>query len=64
MALAGAVLLFAPREVMPASHPPVLVQLIGAALLGFALANWTARGAMLGGIYGRAVPRARRFSPV
>ena len=34
---------------------PVLGQLLGAALLGFAAANWLARRSMLGGIYGRAV---------
>jgi hypothetical protein len=33
----------------------VLVQLLGAALLGFGAMNWIARGAALGGIYGRAV---------
>jgi drug/metabolite transporter (DMT)-like permease len=58
LGIAGAVLLFAPREtsnvLMPGS-PPVLMQLIAAALLGFGVANWTARGAALGGIYGRAI---------
>ncbi len=34
---------------------PVLAQLLGAAVLGGASANWTARGSALGGIYGRAV---------
>jgi hypothetical protein len=55
----GAVLLFAPREVghvlLPGANPPVLVQLLGGALVGFGIANWTARGSALGGIYGRAV---------
>jgi hypothetical protein len=59
LAIVGAVLLFAPVEagnvLMPGSSRPVFVQLIGAALLGYAIANWTARGAALGGIYGRAV---------
>jgi hypothetical protein len=58
LGIAGAVLLFAPREasqvLMPGS-PLVLMQLIAAALLGFGIANWTARGAALGGIYGRAI---------
>ncbi len=30
-----------------------LIQLFGAALLGFAMMNWMARGAPAGGIYGR-----------
>jgi hypothetical protein len=32
-----------------------LVQLFGAALLGFAMLNWMARGAPAGGIYGRPI---------
>ena len=60
LAIVGAVLLFAPVEagniLMPGCRSrPVLMQLIGAALLGYGIANWTARGAALGGIYGRAV---------
>jgi hypothetical protein len=55
----GATLLFAPGEVSTALAPVgrghVLVQVLGAALLGFAVMNWTARGSALGGIYGRAV---------
>jgi hypothetical protein len=57
--IAGAMLLFAPDEasrvLIPGSGGPVLVQLLGAAFLGFGSANWIARGALLGGIYGRAV---------
>jgi hypothetical protein len=59
LAIVGAMLLFAPDEassvLMPGCGHPVLVQLLGAALLGFGAANWIARGAALGGIYGRAV---------
>ena len=59
MALFGAMLLFAPNEVsrllLSDVGGPVLAQLLGAALLGCASANWTARGSALGGIYGRAV---------
>lgn len=56
----GAALLFAPEVVFVGAAGSdvkalVLAQLVGAALLGFAAANWTARGAILGGIYGRAV---------
>lgn len=55
---AGLALLFAPEVVFPAAEagaPLALAQLLGAALLGFAAADWTARHALLGGIYGRAV---------
>ena len=52
-------LLFAPDEVGAVLVPPpgggALVQLLGAALMGFGAMNWIARGAALGGIYGRAV---------
>lgn len=55
---AGLVLTFAPAEsgarlTLPST--PLALQLLGAALLGFAVMNWTARGSTLGGIYGRAV---------
>ena len=59
MAILGAMLLFAPNEVsrllLPDARGRVLAQLLGAALLGCASANWTARGSALGGIYGRAI---------
>lgn len=35
-----------------------LVQLLGAALIGFAMLNWTAKGAPAGGIYGRPIVTA------
>ena len=57
---AGILLLFAPQETGAALLPAAsgadkLFQLLGTALLGFAMMNWTAKGAALGGIYGRAV---------
>lgn len=58
-ALFGLLLLFAPEDLSgllgpePTNH--TLMQLLGAALLGFAAMNWIARGSALGGIYGRAV---------
>lgn len=58
MAILGAALIFAPAEIgtLFVSTPQVvLLQLLGAALFGFAVMNWTARGSALGGIYGRAV---------
>lgn len=55
----GMLLLFAPDEVSgsltPTAESGPLVQLLGAALLGFGAMNWIARGSVLGGIYGRAV---------
>ena len=58
--LAGALLLFAPEAAAPlanAADPSslALTQLLSAALLGFGAANWTGRGVILGGIYGRAL---------
>ena len=60
LALCGTVILFAPGEVGELVSPeaagvPVMTQLLGAALLGFAASSWLARRSMLGGIYGRAV---------
>ncbi len=55
----GVLLLFAPEEVggavIPLAGGGPLVQLLAAALIGFGVMNWTARGSVLGGIYGRAV---------
>lgn len=54
----GAALLFAADDVSVAFMAPagrLAVQMWGAALLGFAAMDWTARGSVLGGIYGRAV---------
>jgi hypothetical protein len=60
----GGLLLFAPAEMGPAILPSTgggpLVQLLGAALLGFGAMNWIARGSILGGIYGRAVVGANQ----
>ena len=55
----GTLLLFGPEEVgevlLPGANGGPLVQLLGAALLGFGAMNWIARTSVLGGIYGRAV---------
>ena len=60
----GAMLLFASEEVSRALTPGLggspLIPLLGAALLGFGAMNWMARGAVLGGIYGRAVVAANQ----
>jgi hypothetical protein len=62
LAAAGLALLFAPSEVQRIATgsiteplPPVLLQLWSAALLALAATNWTGRGMVLGGIYGRAL---------
>jgi hypothetical protein len=59
----GAALLFAPdetgRALLPGAGGPAM-QVLGAALLGSAAMNWTARGAALGGIYGRAIIMANQ----
>jgi hypothetical protein len=59
---AGLALLFAPVELQrlvagssPAPVPPIVLQLWSAGLLGLAAVNWTGRGLILGGIYGRAL---------
>ncbi len=59
MGVAGAGATFAPHELLQLAEVgrnrtgPVLVQLLGALLLSFAMTNWTARGSLLGGIYNR-----------
>jgi hypothetical protein len=60
----GLAFLIAPAEttaaLLPGAAAPILAQLLGAALLGFASMNWIARGSALGGIYGRAVVAANQ----
>lgn len=58
--IAGLGMLFVPDafltfEASGASDANVVAQLVGAAFIGFGAANWIARAAPLGGIYGRAV---------
>lgn len=59
MAAAGLTLTFLPGEILAARAAPaqlaVLLQVCGALYAGFAMLNWTARGQMLGGIYGRPI---------
>jgi hypothetical protein len=61
LGLAGVAASFAPAELLTAWGSPateqtvILVQLLGALYLSFALLNWTARGVMIGGIYARPV---------
>jgi hypothetical protein len=59
--LHGFVLLFAPEMLFRifylggGSNEPVAAQLAGGALISLGLMNWTGRGLVLGGIYGRVL---------
>jgi hypothetical protein len=59
LGIAGAVASFAPHEILsvlgaPAAGAlPVVLQLHGAMLLGFAMMNWMAKDSLIGGIYNR-----------
>lgn len=55
LAVTGVGLTFAPAELLAASNEQHMIigQLLGAALCGAACINWMARGAPMGGIYGR-----------
>jgi hypothetical protein len=61
LGLAGIVALFAPQELLaalhvPVTHPlPVVIQLMGAFYVAFALTNWTAKDSIIGGIYARPI---------
>jgi hypothetical protein len=55
---------FLPQEILahggaaPEWFPVVVVQIAGALYLGVAILNWMARGALIGGIYGRPIALA------
>lgn len=59
LGLAGLAASFAPSELLRAlgsraAEPlPVLIQLLGAMYVAFAITNWTAKDSMIGGIYSR-----------
>ncbi len=61
LGLAGLAASFAPSELLralgsPAAEPlPVLIQLLGATYVAFALTNWTAKDNIIGGIYSRPI---------
>lgn len=61
MGLGGVAASFLPQELLgwlgtaPTRELVVLVQLFGALLFAFAMVNWTAKGAAIGGIYGRPI---------
>lgn len=59
LALAGLVTSFAPDKVLqvhgtvPDGPTMLLIEMMGALYLGFAILNWSARGVLIGGIYAR-----------
>ena len=59
MAIAGLITSYFPDRVLethgtvPDGPTMLLIQMMGALYLGFALLNWTARGVIMGGIYAR-----------
>jgi len=61
LAVLGLVTSYMPQEVLglhgtvPDTSTLLLVQMMGALYLGFAILNWTARGILIGGIYARPV---------
>ena len=61
MASLGLLASFFPQETLAAAGADVaplavaVVEIAGALYLGFAILNWTARGILIGGIYGRPV---------
>ena len=64
MGALGIVASFLPQEALSAARVQVqgptvvLVQITGALYLAFAFLNWTARGILIGGIYGRPIALA------
>jgi len=61
---AGIALSFLPGEIWrwlygePATgtqHPEILLQIIGALYFAFGMVNWTSKGNLIGGIYGRPI---------
>ena len=61
LGLLGLAASFLPQEILvelgaePRPHVVTLLRLAGAAMVGFALLNWSARGILIGGIYARPV---------
>lgn len=59
MAIAGFIASFFPQEILhylELTTPRlaiVIIQILGALYLGFALLNWMAKGVLIGGIYGK-----------
>jgi hypothetical protein len=64
MAALGVAATFLPQEIIASLGGgtgrtlPLLVQILGAAYLGFAMLNWMAKESLIGGIYSRPVSMA------
>jgi hypothetical protein len=59
LGITGIILIFLPEETelflnLGIIHP-VVIQMLGALYLGFAMINWTAKANLIGGIYGRPI---------
>ena len=67
MAALGMAITFLPQELLvhvgarPEGVLVLLIQLLGALLVSFAMLNWMARGNLIGGIYSRPVAVANFF---
>ncbi len=58
LGVTGIILTFIPAEVsgyLNLTGSPVILQVLGALYLGFAILNWTAKANLMGGIYSRPV---------
>uniref|UniRef100_UPI004047A62D hypothetical protein n=1 Tax=Roseivirga sp. TaxID=1964215 RepID=UPI004047A62D len=62
LGILGITLTFFPQEVLhrftqnyDSQFAPITLQLMGALYFGFAMINWTAKGTLVGGIYGRPI---------
>lgn len=61
MGLLGLSISFLPQEILrcagiePAVLPSLLLQILGALMMGFAMINWMAKDILIGGIYSRPV---------
>lgn len=62
LGILGITLTFFPQEILhsftqnyDSQFAPITLQLMGALYFGFAMINWTAKGTLIGGIYGRPI---------
>jgi hypothetical protein len=67
MAVLGLASTFLPQEILahyrfaPDRHAALLIQILGAAYLGFAMLNWMAKDNLMGGVYSRPVAMGNMF---